>query len=976
MREAPESETPARFVVGIDLGTTNTAVAFADLRAKRRKVEIFRIAQLTAPGEIERRDTLPSFHLEPAPGQFDAAALRLPWERGLPATVEAAREIIGVLARDRGADAPGRLIASAKSWLSHSGVDRTADLLPWHGADGVRKLSPAEVSARYLRHVRAAWNDERPEHPLETQDVIITIPASFDEVARGLTVEAARRAGLRRVVLIEEPQAAFYTWMNTRGTTAADGGSVSDPPLNPGEIVLVCDIGGGTSDFTLIEVGERAGADTPGAREYRRFAVGDHLILGGDNLDLTLAHFVEARLGAPLDPRPWSVLVRHCQQAKETLLGANAPERLTLSVGAGGARLIGGARQVELTRAEVATQLVDGFVPYVPPDAPLARHQSGFREFGLPFAPDPAITRHLAAFLRREPPAGGRTVNGLVRPDAVLLNGGFFESPALRDRLLAVLGEWFGPDGKPRLLENRRLDLAVAEGAVYFGLARRGEGARITGGLARAYYLGVAGPAGDAHALCLAPAGMAEEEQADLPVPLELLIRQPVEFPLYASTFRTGDVPGDLVPLGADDPREGRAGAREFTQLPPVRTALQGRAGPEGADRIQVQLHARLSAVGTLDIWCSEIGGRQRQWKLPFDVRASADADEPRVGSQFTEAASLEEAVVTRCRERIRETFAAGGSPGTAAVETLVKRLEADCGLARLDWPPSLLRSLWEELMAAEPARARSSLHEARWLNLLGFSLRPGFGFPVDDWRAAQSWRLYERRLAHPKNELCRAEWWIFWRRIAGGLTAGQQRALAAPLLAGLTRAQRSGGATTGRPAAAGGVEGSHETAEIWRLLGSLEWLLSEVKTEFGRYLLDQLDSPSATAEKVADRGRRKAAIWALARLGARVPLHGPLNTLVDPEAVQGWLGRLTRLPERDEEISFAVMQLARRTGDRFRDVPATVREMAVAWMLSAGSPARHVELVRTGGELEKLERDTAFGERLPLGLRVAFGVR
>ena len=926
---------PARFVVGIDLGTTNSALAFVDTVAgPAAPVQTLRVPQLVAPGEVEARDTLPSFHYEPSSGQLGADALRLPWN--VPGEVPAPF-VVGVLARDRGADQPGRLVVSAKSWLSHTGVDRTADLLPWHGASDVRKLPPAEVSARYLAHLRAAWDACWPEHPLAAQDVTVTIPASFDEVARELTATAARRAGLGRIVLLEEPQAAFYAWMQiktegrrTKKRTATGNRQSATAALAPGEIVLVCDIGGGTTDLTLIEAR---------AAGFHRLAVGNHLILGGDNLDLALAHHVEVRLGARVEGRAWGGLIRRCQQAKETLLADDAPATLTLSLpAAGGARLIGGARQVALDREEVRALLVDGFLPRIGPaerPAPRAR-TSGFQEFGLPYASDPGISRYLAAFLAAHGPGDGV----LIRPAAVLLNGGFFESPVLRVRLLEVLAAWF--DGQaPRLLANARLDLAVAQGAARFGLARRGVGARIGGGLARAYYLGVQDSAGHPRAMCLVPAGLEEGAETALPEhTFTLRIRQPAEFPLYVSSTRTGDRPGDVID---PDPTQ-------LTVLPPLRTALRGRPGAEGGDTVPVTLHARLSEIGTLEVWCAEAGGRGREWRLPFGVRAAAPmAAASILPPAGTGAVIVEEEAIRQGRALIRAAFTTGDP---AAVESLVKRLEGALGLGRWEWPPSLLRPFWDETLEAETARARGPIHEARWLNLLGFCLRPGYGYPVDDWRAAQTWRLHEKKIAHGRNELCRAEWWILWRRVAGGLTAGQQRALAAPLLAEL----RQGG----------GHLGSHEAAEIWRLLGSLEWLDVPAKLELGGLTLARLDGVDHTS------GRDRALVWTLGRLGARVPLYGPLNTLLPAENVADWLGRLTRAPlSADEERAFAAVQMARRTGDRFRDVSDAARARVAAWLERGAAPARFVELVRAGGELRAEERDEVFGESLPYGLQL-----
>ncbi|RMF99186.1 MAG: Hsp70 family protein, partial [Planctomycetota bacterium] len=480
------SENERRYVVGMDLGTTNSAVCYVDMHRTPRQVEVLRIPQLTAPGQIEALEVLPSFHYEPAEGEFPREALRLPFD-------DQPREyVVGAFARDQGARVPGRVIASAKSWLCHPGVDRTSPLLPWQGAVDVQRLSPVDVSSRYLEHVRRAWDARFPEHPLAAQDFILTIPASFDEVARRLTIKAAARAGLNRVVLIEEPQAAFYAWIDRHRD---DWESF----VEPGHKILVCDIGGGTSDFTLI----RVRGDESGRFKFHRVAVGEHLILGGDNLDLALAKHLEQRIAQSLSPRQWSALVQRCRQAKEVLLGENPPETYSLTIPGEGAKLIGGGIRVEVTRDEVEAVLLDGFFPAVDLDARPQTQRSGFQEFGLPYAPDPAVTRYLAAFLtaHRHVTVGDEPLpddHDPARPDIVLFNGGMFAAAAVRDRIVSVLARWFGEgDWMPLVLENDQLHLAVARGAAYYGMVRRGEGVRIAAGLARTYYLGVAVDAGE-----------------------------------------------------------------------------------------------------------------------------------------------------------------------------------------------------------------------------------------------------------------------------------------------------------------------------------------------------------------------------------------------------------------------------------------------------------------------------------------------
>ncbi len=530
LRRRTAESAPSRYVVGFDLGTTNSAVTYVDTAEEPWQVRTFAVPQLVAAGQHEARETLPSFHYQPAPGEMPPAALRLPWDAATKGTVpfSSSREseqstasgrksgqspphVVGVFAREHGAVAPGRLVSSAKSWLCHSGVDRTAALLPWHGAADVERLSPVEVSARYLAHVRAAWDHRFPRDPLAEQDFVLTLPASFDEVARELTVKAAALAGLPRVVLIEEPQAAFYAWIDHNRDRW-------DQLVKPGQKILICDIGGGTSDFTLIRVRRGEG----GKVQFHRVAVGDHLILGGDNLDLALAHHLEERLagagagssgagsnrrlapslatgdsGGTLQPRQWAMLVQRSRQLKETLLGPNPPEKVTLNLPWSGSRLIGGARADRSHRATKSTSCSSrASFPSCRSIPGRARRSSGFQEFGLPYAPDPAVTRYLAAFLTAhrnvamddvELPAG----QDPARPDIVLFNGGLFESPVLRQRMIDALQQMFGGGWEPIVLDNDRLDLAVARGAAYYGMVRRGLGVRIAAGLARTYYIGV-----------------------------------------------------------------------------------------------------------------------------------------------------------------------------------------------------------------------------------------------------------------------------------------------------------------------------------------------------------------------------------------------------------------------------------------------------------------------------------------------------
>ncbi len=957
---ASGSAERSRYVVGMDLGTTNSAVCYVDTMQRPTKVRTFVVPQAVAAGQIEGRETLPSFHYQPAVGELAPGAVRQSWQANDPPAV------VGVFAREQGAVVPGRMINSAKSWLCHSGVDRTAELLPWHGADDVDRLSPVEVSARYIRHVREAWDAKFPDHPLAQQDFVLTLPASFDEVARELTVKAAAAAGLPRVVLIEEPQAVFYAWIDAHADRW-------ESVVAPGQKILICDVGGGTSDFTLIRVRRGEG----GKVQFHRVAVGDHLILGGDNLDLALAHFLERKLlkiadddpqPRRLEPRQWGLLVRIAQRAKELLLGPNPPERYTVTLPGSGSKLIGGALQAEVSRAEVESLLVDGFLPRCELDSKPTSRRSGFQEFGLPFAADPAVTKYLAQFLTAHRHVGlGESAatdadsavadsqpHDPARPDIVLFNGGFFESPVLRARLLDVLCSWFRQDAEaaawsPIVLENERLDLAVARGAAYYGMVLRGEGVRIAAGLPRTYYVGVeANETTDAAtALCLLPAGLEPGQSVDLTSrTFELALATPVEFPLFVSSTRLIDQPGELVTVDRE----------QLTSLPPIRTVLRaGKKNETGS--VSVQLHARLTEIGTLEMWCSELSG-PRSWKLQFDVRSTTQTDVAAHAGTAEQLGFVDSETEARCRQLIADAF---GPDATLPPASLMKQLGTVLDGSRQDWPPSLLRSLWAALLENAEGRKRSVEHETRWLNLMGFSLRPGYGLAMDDWRTNETWKQLQGKPCF--NEVAsRQEWWIMWRRIVGGLSAGQQLQLASPLIGQLR--QRHKQLTTGKGAGGDLPVQAAELNEIFRLFGSLELLSLATKDELGELLLDVFPKSAMTAV-------RPTIAWAIGRIASRVPMYGPLNRVVSVERVEGWLSQLLAFDLSDSLGQLAVLQLSRKTGDRYRDVSDNSRRRAADWLRAKNAPEHYVELVLNGGELSAEEQGLIFGESLPKGLKI-----
>jgi len=604
---------PSRFIVGIDLGTTNCVVAYVDTQtpdAENPPIQLFHIPQLVTPGNVEERDLLPSFLYLPASREFPAGSLSLPWTEDLPFAV-------GTLARTRGAEVPGRLISSAKSWLCHVGVDRTAPILPWGGGEDLKKMSPLEVSAQYLSHLRQAWNAvmarENPACVLEQQEVFLTVPASFDAAARELTVQAAERAGLPSVRLLEEPQAAFYSWIESAGERWRKHVKV-------GDVILVSDIGGGTSDFSLIAV-----SDEGGELALNRVAVGEHILLGGDNMDLALAYAVQQKLaakGTKLDAGQMRGLWQNCRVAKEDLLQSGATKKQPISILGRGSSVVGGAVKTELTYEEVEATLVDGFFPRCEAnDLPKAGRRVGLQEMGLPYAADPAVTRHLAKFLTRQKETGEDTQT-FAHPTAILFNGGVMKAPLLRQRLVEVLNGWLSQEGSSalRTLEGTNLDHAVARGAAYYGLARRGKGVRIRGGAARSYYIGietsmpaVPGMAAPLKALCVAPFGMEEGTESDIPgQEFGLVVGEPAEFRFLGSTTRRGDQVGTFIEEPGDD----------IEELTPLQTTLSW-IGQEGVT-IPARLRVHLTEVGTLELWAVSRDETHR-WKLEFNVRSTTE---------------------------------------------------------------------------------------------------------------------------------------------------------------------------------------------------------------------------------------------------------------------------------------------------------------------------------------------------------------
>ena len=887
--------------VGIDLGTTNSALAYID------------------PQEAADAD-FPPIHILSVEQQVDAN--RTASLRTLPSFLYLSEPpIVGAYAREQGALVPTQTVHSAKSWLSNSEADRTAKLLPWDAQEEGRVLSPVEASTRYLAYLSNAWQHAKGT-ALPQQNTVLTVPASFDEEARELTVAAARDAGIENITLLEEPAAAFYAWI-------AGHLSRSNKELFDGQTVLICDVGGGTSDFTLVRVnreGDRV--------EFTRTNVGRHLLLGGDNLDLTISWLAESKLGKTLSLRQRSALRRQCSAAKESLLSEGGSSSVDITITGAGSSLIGGTLKTSITRDEVLELALGGFLPPCQlSDKPQQEKQSVFRELGLPYVSDPAITRHLADFLQNSP----AVEHGI---DAILFNGGFFIPSVFRDRVRDVVEHWFGR--KPVIFENADLDLAVAIGAAYYSYVRAsGSGVLVRGGLPRAYFIGLQDSGSTAlQTVCLMPRGTEEGQEIKLQQPeLELLTNTPVAFRLYSSLSRTDDAAGDVVafsPSGdlldpASDPR----------LHAPLRAVI--RFGKGGERRVPVTLGARLSEVGTLETW-AESKISEHRWRLQFQLRKNAENPEPSAAlSTVRSGAVVSGEAQTQAESLLEGVFSK--PPSGLPPEQLPARLEQVFGLGRLSWPLPAIRALADKLLTLSDGRRKNAPHEVRWLNLTGFCLRPGFGFPGDEYRIEQARRIYAAGLTFGNQVQNQVDWWIFCGRIAAGLNRNQQGDIyqrISPLL--LPKGKRNTRVNQSL------------YREMWRTAASLELLPQQTKAQLGDTLLDTVK-----------RGEMvQAGVWCLSRLGARKLFNGPINLVIAPSVASRWIEAMLRLPHTPALLE-AVTHIAQQTGDSARDLPPVTLD-SVRRACESSSQASNL-LRELAGETDPAATSRVFGEELPAGL-------
>ena len=894
------------FAIGIDLGTSHSALARVDLRDADGVSAACEIPQQEGRDRRVVARSLPSF-------------LYFPAEKGVG-------PVAGLWAREESTLQADRVVHSAKSWLCHPAVDREGKLLPWQSEvlSAEMRVSPVEASAAYLRHLREVWDAEHPEAPMVKQRVAVTVPASFDAAAQQLTLEAAVRAGLPEgTLLLEEPQAAFTRWMEAHG----HGLEQMLGDLLGGEAlasILVCDIGGGTTDFSLFTV--RPG-DPP---QVRRVAVSEHLLLGGDNLDRFLAHHFRRALeadsgGSALSARQWAFLVAESRRLKEALFtdGMEVADRLVLP--GSGSGLMSGTRSVAVDAAGLRAALLENFFPMCEATARPLRARAGLREMGLPYAKDGAVTRHLAAFLQ-----------GRGRVDAVLFNGGTLLSPLLRERLLDSMAVWLG--GRPQVLDNPESDLAVARGAAAY-IARLHRHERpIEGGTARAVYLETVGrKGGESRLLCVLPQGAPPEKVFRVDAhPLRVLVDTPVRFQAYDSIQRGEDAEGDLLEFDPD----------MFHALPPMQTLIAVKAGqPRPANNlVEVAVEARVNAGGLLRVALVSVDKKWKgkgRWELMFNLRVRDVETAMEEDGRETLHPKLKQAI-----SEIEAVFGKKADKDPRVARRLFKKLETVLGKGRKEWTRQECRHLWPALAAGITRRDRSADHEAVWLNLAGFVLRPGIGAEMDGFRLGELWRLHELGLSFPREARGRTQLWILWRRVAAGLNAAQQERIAEAWLGPL------------------GSPGVH-AAELVRLAGALERVSMSTRQRWIEVMLKTLEKQCPPEPGPY--------YWALGRLLGRIPFGGGPETVLAPSWVVKTFEALLDFGDwAHADLTLAFLRAARVTAEPGLDLDAADRERIAGQLRRQGADEAVLAPILGYVPEEEGDRVSLFGESLPVGLTLS----
>ena len=904
----------SRYIIGIDLGTTNSVVSFVDRYSDDKKVQEFKVDQVIAAGETDACDSLPSFCYIPLDHELEKGSLTLPWK-------SKEQNSIGVFARNHGSGIPERFVSSAKSWLSHKGVDRMAGILPWGSEiDSEQKLSPVEVSRLILNHIREAWNNANGKKKdkdgnkciLEESQAIITVPASFDETARELTVEAAKSAGYKYTTLLEEPLAAFYSWLEKNEKWEEE--------LSEGDSILIVDIGGGTTDFSLINFEENS--------NLRRTAVGNHLLLGGDNIDMTLARQIESQIKKKLNQREWSILCQRCRQAKEELLNPDGKSEVTVAVTTSGSSLVGNTVTGKLKKEDVLKIIMDGFYPLITSNSQLPERKAGIRDLGLPYERDPSVSAHLLSFLK----SASKDESPLI-PDKILFNGGSMIPEVLRQRIIDLLNSW--SDKKVVELQAWNLDKAVASGAGYYGLVRYGEGVRVQGGIARAYYMEIASSEGT-KLVCIMPRDTNEGEIQKLDsFNFKVKTNEALKFPVHSSATRLNDKLGDLI-----DDRE------EISELPPLITSLQFGKTQKS---VEVEVSTVLNETGTLEVWLNSTES-QHKWQLKFDMRAlHSHSDESEKAESMNKADSVivTDEQISQAEKAIQDVFNGLEKPGK-----LIKKLEDIFEMNRNQWSLQLIRQLADFLLKCKDLAKKSAPLESRWMNLLGFCLRPGFGDSTDELRIKQLWSLWFAGPNFKTDAQVNAEWWVLWRRISGGLNNGRQEQIAHTLMKSVMPNDSYKKNTK---------YGAQEKMESWRCLASLERIPAKLKKRITDVQLERIS-------RLEDYE-----LWALARLNARKLFYGPIDLTASSKDAASLANLIISSNDKPTPMAlFCISHICALTGDKHLDVNEKALNAAIKYLEKNQAQEVYIKHLKEVVADTVEESKQVLGDSLPIGLELS----
>ncbi len=900
--------TEATYSVGIDLGTTNCVIAAIDLKNNHGsypEVITIPIVQRTDEESIGETNKLPSFLFYPTQNQRES----LP-QFGL----DSEGWVIGMAAQTLGRKISGRLITSAKSWMCHNRADKKSSILPWGGSDDVEKISPIKATELILKHLKYSWDQSEigKDAPLEHQILTITLPASFDQAARELTLEACANAGMSHAKLLEEPQAAFYNWISLRKGRWEEA-------LGSSRKVLVCDIGGGTSDFSLVECFEEEGSF-----KFNRVAVGDHLLLGGDNMDLGLAHLAESKISSSkksLNQSQWLLLSQLTRHAKETLLSDSEESEIKIRLPGSGTKVIGGLRQTTINKDEVEGMILNGFFNDLNYSNYQSRKNSGIKELGLPYEQEPAITWHILDFIKRHE-------SEVSFPDAILFNGGALEPDSIRERILEVLKKNGPNDNNIRILESDSLADAVARGAAFYGFSSNRGGVKIGGGVPVAFYLGFQKDGVDSQ-VCIIPKGTEAHEKVCLDIPgLEVKTNTPVSFPLFQS---------DTYPLD----ETGQVRNLEIDATGDLKT--QVKFGKSFEKMVPVDIEGEVSELDTLNLTLKS-ENTDHHWKLEFDLRSNKTESQDTIEQQDNkETNKIQFEINDAWIEGFFNTQKGG----------LVKSLEKEFELKRQDMSIPTIRQIADSLLNKSDLHKKNPKEEARWLNACSYCIRPGFGHPSDENRRNKIWSLFKNGPNASNDTSAKIEWAILWRRCAPGLESGRQNDL-------YQRNKRSLTDKKGNPVF------KAEGAEFWRLMASLEHIPVKDKEKMGSLLITQLqNNPSAHIELM---------LWAISRFGARLPMQASIENIVSPKCAQTWTRSLLKLKQYlGKGLENTLVELCRKTDERSIDVDTSCTEEVIHFFeqYKEDHAQKVCEPLLEYAQREVFEQSQMLGENLPVGLQL-----